>query len=381
VEAPGRSVVAELCQYTFLLRLLTAIVVVLDGSLPDHLTARTAILVSSLYAVAATWTWRRTLHHVTAHPLFIAVDVAVSLWAVATAPDSVAVFVVALTTALLIGLVHERVPAALLGACLVVGYLGVSVEAGAEVGGLLAHVAALALLVVGGRILVERIGRIAAEATSVTLLLAQAEERSRLAREMHDSVVKTLHGLALSATALAQRPPAGEALRSRLLAVAGAAETGATEARALLADLRIDEPDRPLTVALRDVVHLWAERHSVRTTYDAEGIADLDGSARWELLMCVREALDNVAAHAAATTARVTLRGDTDSVVVVVADDGRGMDASGAQRDAVRRGHYGLRSLAERMERVGGTAEVASAPGAGTRVCLRVPQPRRGGTR
>jgi signal transduction histidine kinase len=373
--SPGAQVVVELCLYVFLLRILAALVVVLDGSLPQQASTLGAVLLSCGLAVVATWTWRRTLPVVAAHPLLVAVDVAVSLLAVASAPDSAGVFVIALTTALLVGLVYDRVPAGLLGGCLVVGYLAVSRDLlGDRVA---SRATAMLLLVVAGRFVAERIERLSSQTTAATLALAQAQERARLAREMHDSVVKTMYGISMSAAVLADAPHVDPAVSSQLRGIADGAQAGAAEARALLSDLRADEPDRPLATVLRDYVETWAGEHGVAARFDANGVADLDGAARWELMMCVRETLDNVALHAGARHVAVSLDGDTRSVRVAVQDDGRGLDPERARADAVRRGRYGLQALHERMERVGGTTTVASPPGSGARVCFEVPQPTR----
>ncbi|MDX6205296.1 MAG: hypothetical protein QOF39_1353 [Frankiales bacterium] len=378
------EVVVELCQYVLLLRLVAAILVVFNGSLPHYAVTRWAVVASCIIAVLATLTWRRAIATVAAHPLVVVVDIAVSLWALNSAPTSAAILVIALTTALLIGLVYDRVAAALLGACLTGGYLvnQVPVHPGDGVsqgGRLVSQLAAMALLTVAGRVVAERIDRLSAQTESSMLLLAQAEERARLAREMHDSVVKTLHGLALSTLALADAPPPQPALRDRLLMVAEAAETGASEARSLLTDLRADEPDRPLAETLRGIVEDWSARYGVSASYDAQGVADLDGSGRWELVMATREALDNVAQHANASHVAVTLLGDRSSVSVVVADDGAGMDPDRERAAAIRRGHYGLQSMYERMDRVGGLASISGAADQGVTVRLTVPQPARGG--
>jgi signal transduction histidine kinase len=89
----------------------------------------------------------------------------------------------------------------------------------------------------------------------------------------------------------------------------------------------------------------------------------------------VREGLSNAARHAHASLATVRLHLDDADVVVTVGDDGVGFDVN-AVTDS---GHLGLANLRDRASRMGGSATVESAPGAGTRVIIRLP-PRDGGS-
>ena len=94
----------------------------------------------------------------------------------------------------------------------------------------------------------------------------------------------------------------------------------------------------------------------------------LSGEANIELLHVVQEALTNVRRHSKARNAEVKLRTDDEAVVVIeVADDGRGFDAT-----SMRAG-VGLSAMRERVEGLGGAIEVSSRPGEGTKVMVKVP--------
>jgi signal transduction histidine kinase len=213
------------------------------------------------------------------------------------------------------------------------------------------------------------------------LALASAErraaagaERTRVAREMHDSLGKTLYGIALSARALAHRvaadaPSAADAARD----LSSAAQVAAEEARGLISDLRSDTLDRPLCDALEHYVDEWSERNGIAADLRADGVDLPHPGTRYELFCIVREALENVERHAHATRVQVRLRDAWPDVVLSVADDGVGLDARGNARDLQVNGHYGLVGMAERGERIGATVEIAGQRGAGTTVTVRLP--------
>ncbi|WP_426562830.1 sensor histidine kinase [Angustibacter sp. McL0619] len=202
---------------------------------------------------------------------------------------------------------------------------------------------------------------------------AHAEERTRLAQEMHDSLSKTLHGLHLLATSLTRRLEQDSSSRAAdARALMAASELARNDSRRLLADLR--HAPEELTPALRDVAERWRAQHPdvVVDVRVAERDLDLGPGARYEVVRSVSELLENVARHADARRVRLSAGEDDGWVLVEVTDDGRGMpepDLATLHTD----GHYGLVGVHERMRRVNGTTEVSTAPGAGTTVRMRLP--------
>jgi signal transduction histidine kinase len=205
--------------------------------------------------------------------------------------------------------------------------------------------------------------------------LSVAEERARLARELHDSVTQTLFSLTLaaeSAAALAAAGPADPALTAELDRVRELARTGLDEMRSMVGTLRPADVDADgLAEALRKRVDLLRRVHDVRLTLRTRGPARLrDRTLEREVLLVASEALANALQHAGAAAIDVILDTGGDAVRLEVADDGTGFDLAATSRSSRR---LGLTSMRERAEALGGTLHVDTAPGAGTTVRLEVP--------
>lgn len=194
---------------------------------------------------------------------------------------------------------------------------------------------------------------------------SSADERARLAREMHDSLAKTLHGIAMGATALpdwVRRDPERAVTYAR--ALADGAEQAAAEARAILVRMRADQPDRPLAQILGTLCEEWAAENGVHCAFEAVGVADVSHDVRYQLVTIAAEALENVHRHADASQVAVRLRLEDGDVVLEVVDNGVGFDTAQPRPP----GHFGLQGMAERAREVGGRVELVSAPGEGTTV-------------
>ncbi|HEX2314731.1 MAG TPA: ATP-binding protein [Thermomonospora sp.] len=207
---------------------------------------------------------------------------------------------------------------------------------------------------------------------------AAAEERARLAREMHDSLAKTLRGIALAAAALpawARRDPARAA--EEAVRIATATEVASREARGLLTELRDTTVTRPLAEAVDAALDRWTSETGIAVRHELDPDADAPLRTRYEALAVLTEALANTARHAEAGLVTVVLARRAGQVVLTVRDDGRGF-RPGELPDLARQGHYGLIGMRERAERVGGVVTVHAEPGAGTTVELRLPADGRG---
>jgi signal transduction histidine kinase len=205
--------------------------------------------------------------------------------------------------------------------------------------------------------------------------LSVAEERARLARELHDSVTQTLFSLTLaaeSAAALAAAARPDPALGEQLDRVRELARAGLDEMRAMVGALRPADVDTDgLAEALRRRVDLLRRVHDVRLSLRTRGPARLrDRTVEREVLLVASEALANALQHAGATAIDVTVDTGGDAVRLDVVDDGAGFDLAATSRASRR---LGLTSMRERAEALGGTLHVDTAPGAGTTVRLEVP--------
>ncbi|MBQ0830258.1 GAF domain-containing sensor histidine kinase [Streptomyces tagetis] len=202
--------------------------------------------------------------------------------------------------------------------------------------------------------------------------LTIAEERSRLAHELHDAVSQKLFSLRLTAQAaatLVDRDPARA--KGELQQIAVLAAEAVDELRAAVVELRpaaLDEDG--LVATLRTQIQVLDRAHTARVTFDARGVRALPAAQEEALLRVAQEALHNALRHAAADRVDVTLRRRGPGAVLRVADDGRGFDPH-AVRHAGR--HLGLVSMRDRANGVGGGLTVESGPGEGTVIEMEVP--------
>ncbi|WP_439942735.1 GAF domain-containing sensor histidine kinase [Streptomyces sp. BBFR115] len=202
--------------------------------------------------------------------------------------------------------------------------------------------------------------------------LTIAEERSRLAHELHDAVSQKLFSLRLTAqaaAALVDRDPARA--KGELQQVAALAAEAADELRAAVVELRpaaLDEDG--LVATLRTQIQVLDRAHSARVTFTAHGIRALPAAQEEAVLRVAQEALHNALRHSGADHVDVTLERRGCGAVLRVADDGSGFDQH-AVRGAGR--HLGLVSMRDRASGAGGTLTVESAPGKGTAIEMEVP--------
>jgi signal transduction histidine kinase len=204
--------------------------------------------------------------------------------------------------------------------------------------------------------------------------LALAQERTRIARELHDAVAQKLFSARLTAeaaAALVGDDP--DAARTELAEVARLTAEAGAELREIVAALRPAElATDGLVGTLRTRVALLDRVHPARLSLAAApDLPPLPEQTEQTLLRVAEEALHNALRHAEATTVRVSIADPDGLVTLTVADDGVGFDVDRPPRAAARR--LGLASMRERSRTVGGTLTVTSRPGGGTTVRLAVP--------
>jgi signal transduction histidine kinase len=132
--------------------------------------------------------------------------------------------------------------------------------------------------------------------------------------------------------------------------------------------------DRALMESLRAYLEKYQRQSGIPTTLDNEGAEDVVLPSRYQvqILRVVQEALTNVRKHSGATKAVVRVRDDLVLTTFVIEDDGHGFDVTS---QPFTRDGFGLHSMRERMELLGGTLTIDSEPGRGTRVVAAVPSP------
>jgi signal transduction histidine kinase len=336
------------------------------------------LLVASYAGVGLLLWWDRVAAVLLRHPVLFLVDVGVTVGIVALTGVDGPFVLYTIGTAFLAGVLYGYVGGLLFGGALAVAQVGVAAQTAPASMAFTAVVGIPALILIAGvgaaaiRGLVVHAAGVEAELDVAVGQAAAAEERARLAREMHDTVGKTLHGIALTAATLPRwievRPE--EAAR-RAGEVAAAAETAAGEARQLISDLRSDRLDQPLHATVTAWAQEWARETGLDVALAVAPIGTMSASARYELFTILRESLRNVAAHAAATRASVYLAQDGGTAVLEVADDGRGLACTDLEQLAAD-GHYGLVGMQERARRAGGRVLVRSR-GRGTTVRAEIP--------
>ncbi|MGW3634190.1 GAF domain-containing sensor histidine kinase [Streptomyces sp. NPDC005122] len=202
--------------------------------------------------------------------------------------------------------------------------------------------------------------------------LTIAEERSRLAHELHDAVSQKLFSLRLTAqaaAALVDRDPSRA--KGELHQVAALAAEATEELRAAVIELRpaaLDEDG--LVATLRTQIQVLDRAHSARVTFTGRGVRALPAAQEEAMLRVSQEALHNALRHSGAARVDVLLEKRGPGAVLRVSDDGDGFDPT-AIRNAGR--HLGLVSMRDRSSGVGGTLTVESAPGKGTTIEMEVP--------
>jgi signal transduction histidine kinase len=387
--APDPSV-RSLVRLVLLFRLIALNVTIfeLPGS-PDQVPGVMAGLVVAAFASFLPLRyWDRWAGPLSTRPVFLAADLMLNLTIYAYLGPASPFFLYTLGTPLLAGLLFRTTGAILLGFAMLAGYYVLVVLSGNGLAELRAHEARdiQALVVLPALYPLAAAGGAAVrgllDRQAVTqLALASAErraaagaERARVAREMHDSLGKTLYGIALAARGLSHRieaeaPEAAAAARD----LSASAQVAAEEARGLISDLRSDTLDRPLGDALERYVREWSDRNGIAAQLQADGVDLPHPGTRYELFCIVREALENVERHAGATRVQVLLRDMAPDVVLSVIDDGIGIGGEGDARSLQTNGHYGLIGMAERGERIGATVRIAGQRGAGTTITVRLP--------
>jgi signal transduction histidine kinase len=206
------------------------------------------------------------------------------------------------------------------------------------------------------------------------LITAHEDERRRIARELHDEVSQSLTGLMMTITA-AESVHDEAALRQRLTAIYAAAEATLEEVRKIIHDLRPTAlDDLGLVSAVRVHARNLLEAAGVRLTFEASGFGQrrLPAAVETTVFRVAQEAITNVARHARATAATVSLRLEDGTLHVLVEDNGRGFDPDrmlGLREDRP----VGILGMQERAALIGGSLEIDSSPGRGTRVRLVVP--------
>ena len=205
--------------------------------------------------------------------------------------------------------------------------------------------------------------------------LAVAQERLRIAHEMHDGLAQVLgyvNTKVQAAEAYMKREKTDEAA-AQLRELSSAARQAYADVRESIIGLRaLPGPQRHLEDVLREYLMQWQEMSGVSTSLTLDSSIALRASHELQLVRIVQEALTNVRKHARATHATIILHRDGHDLVATIADNGHGFNAAAPAR-STHFPQFGISTMRERAESIGGTLTVESTPGNGTTVRLRLP--------
>ncbi|MGO8917541.1 MAG: ATP-binding protein [Stellaceae bacterium] len=228
-----------------------------------------------------------------------------------------------------------------------------------------------------------RLAGMAAENRGLTeqLLSLQEQERSDLARDLHDEIGPFLFAINIDAAAIARQAEAGRfpAIAGPAAAISEAVGYLQQQVKSMLGRLRpIGLAEFGLGAAIATLIEFWRRRHPeidyrLEIAPEAEGRGELIDTTIYRI---VQECLSNALRHGRPSSVAIVLgyargeRGGSDALVLTVRDDGSGMSARPGAG-------YGLLGMGERVKALGGRFEVASDPGAGLAVTAHLPLPAR----
>jgi signal transduction histidine kinase len=217
----------------------------------------------------------------------------------------------------------------------------------------------------------EIVDRTHAEAARIRLLrrlvVAEVEERRRIARNLHDDLGQRLIALRLTLEGAQQQGPSADAVATALQMLAGIDE-GLDFIAWDLRPAALDELG--LTKVLETYVQEWSRHAGIRATFhsafrEAERfVPEVEAS----VYRIAQEALNNVAKHAHARSVNVLLEQRAETLVLIVEDDGVGFQPTAGKATMI-----GLTGMCERAQAIGGTVEIEPTPEGGTTVLARIP--------
>jgi signal transduction histidine kinase len=205
--------------------------------------------------------------------------------------------------------------------------------------------------------------------------LTLAEERLRLARELHDGQAQVLAFVSTKAQAVREYLNQGKIEEAKVQL-----EQLAVAAREIYADVRegilglrtVVDKDHAFGDVLGRFLERWEDQSGIRVELQLSALPELPGDVELQLLRIIQEALANVRKHAAAEKVSLRLDSDDGRLRITLQDDGAGFDPDSPGRSRVPR--FGLATMRERAGAIGAHLELTSAVGSGTRVEIRFPR-------
>jgi signal transduction histidine kinase len=216
--------------------------------------------------------------------------------------------------------------------------------------------------------------------TQHQLLRSREEERSRLARDLHDSPIQSLVGLNIQLGLLMNEKDLNISAIESLKEMRSEVRQLSSELRQVCADLRPPMLDTlGLGAALRALVTEWSDQYDAETELNLcsdASLRTLPGEVAVNLYRVAQEALVNIGKHAKARHIIISLAWEKDSLVMTIEDDGMGFTTPDTLHGLTAQSHFGLAGMRERVGLIGGLWSLKSVPGNGTIICVTWPAER-----
>ena len=209
---------------------------------------------------------------------------------------------------------------------------------------------------------------------SAQVLRAREEEKTHIARELHDELGQQLTALKMDLAWTREQLPADLGpIADKLARMDATLDSTVSATRRISADLRpLMLDDLGLAAAAEWLVEEFERRSGITCELaleDADAISGLGRTTATALYRMLQESLTNVTRHAQASHVRVSLAVEGTQAFLAVEDDGRGI----TEADRMKSGSFGLKGLRERASYLGGSTDIGTAAQGGTRVAVRVP--------
>jgi PAS domain S-box-containing protein len=198
------------------------------------------------------------------------------------------------------------------------------------------------------------------------------QEKSRIARELHDELAQSLSALKMDLAWIRARNGADDEVGTRIASMQGLVDSLLASARRIASDLRpLMLDDLGLVAACDWLVKSFGNRTGIEIAVRVDGDLDLADPHATAVFRVLQESLTNITKHAKCSRVGVVLKRSEGGVTLVVTDDGVGFAGSGPPKA----NSYGVVGMRERAYLLGGTVSIVSAPGQGTIVRLELPEP------
>jgi len=330
------------------------------------------LALSAVATGACLWS-NRALDYVVKHPVLVLIDLLLVVGLIAGVGIDNPLVLAAYPTAFLIGLLTRLRVVIPLAVILITGYVSAlgNTDLSRFSPATVVSIPMLFVFLIGLGSVV-RVFQLRYMRSNFALVKAREEavaasERARLAREMHDSLAKTLYGVVMAAKSLGPTLEQDEQ-RARRTAdlVADGAERAADESRQILDRLRADIPEGALSEAITRVCERWQETNAIPIRVDLHDLSEgfpLDH--RYEVLAIIGEALENISRHSNAEQAGLRVTNSDTHTTIEVFDDGDGFNP-----EEISTARYGLVGMRERAQLIGADLSISSVLNEGTTIAM-----------